>query len=162
MGIVFAQITDCAPRRIGTVSSIVSTPAGNLSGGSKPYWGAALAATEAQADCKDLPSHSALQEALQNAVYGTNAGLNDEMWGTIVDRDGIVCEVAFIGDHRGDQWSGSRVISAQKANTANASSLPADAGFGGPLSSGNLYAQTLPGGSLFELPESNPVDPGCL
>jgi hypothetical protein len=51
------------------------------------------------------------------------------------------------------------VISAQKANTANAFSLPADAGFGGALSSGNLYGQTLPGGSLFELPESNPVDP---
>jgi uncharacterized protein GlcG (DUF336 family) len=102
--------------------------------------------------------HSALQDALDNAVDGMNAGLSNQMWGTIVDRDGIVCAVAFTGGDRGDQWPGSRVISAQKANTANAFSLPSDAGFGGALSSGNLYGQTLPGGSLFELPESNPVD----
>ena len=43
----------------------------------------------------------------------------------LVNRDGVVCAVAFTGDDRGDQWPGSRVISAQKANTANAFSLPA-------------------------------------
>lgn len=124
--------------------------------------GSALAlggqARTAQADCDDLPGHAALLAALQ-ASLGGNAGLNNEMWGTIVDRDGIVCAIAFTGGDRGDQWPGSRVISAQKANTANAFSLPFDAGFGGALSSGNLYGQTLPEGSLFELPESNPVDP---
>jgi hypothetical protein len=41
-----------------------------------------------------------------------------QMWGTVVNRDGIVCAVAFTGGSRGDQWPGSRVISAQKANTA--------------------------------------------
>ncbi len=35
------------------------------------------------------------------------------------NRDGEVCAVTFSGDDRSDQWSGSRVISAQKANTAN-------------------------------------------
>jgi hypothetical protein len=44
------------------------------------------------------------------------------------------------------------VISAQKANTANAFSLPALA-----LSTANLYSATQPGGSLFGLQESNPV-----
>jgi uncharacterized protein GlcG (DUF336 family) len=53
----------------------------------------------------------------------------------------------------GNQWPGSRVISAQKANTANAFSLP-----GFALSTANLWAATQPGGSLFGLQESNPVD----
>ncbi len=75
------------------------------------------------------------------------------MWGTIVDRDGVVCAVAFTGGDRGDQWPGSRVISAQKANTANAFSLP-----GLALSTANLYTATQPGGSLFGLQHSNPVD----
>jgi len=46
------------------------------------------------------------------------------MWATVVNRDGIVCTVVFTGSDRGDQWLGSRVISAKKANTANALSLP--------------------------------------
>jgi len=87
------------------------------------------------------------------------------MWGTIVDRDGIVCAVAFTGVNRGAQWPGSRVISAQKANTANAfsldpSSASGPAGNGGALalSTANLFTAVQPGGSLFGLQESNPVD----
>src|SRR5437773_2921462 len=75
------------------------------------------------------------------------------MWATIVDRDGIVCSVAFTGSDRGDQWPGSRAISAQKANTANAFSLPKLS-----LSTANLFTATQPGGSLFGLQLSNPVD----
>jgi uncharacterized protein GlcG (DUF336 family) len=128
------------------------------------FLGSALAlsvvhADAARAGCNDLPNHNALQTALQTAVDGNNAGLSNEMWATIVDRDGIVCQVAFTGGDRGDQWPGSRVISAQKANTANAFSLPGDAGFGGALSSGNLYGTVLEQGSLFGLQFSNPVDP---
>jgi uncharacterized protein GlcG (DUF336 family) len=70
-----------------------------------------------------------------------------------VNRDGIVCAVVFSGTERGDQWPGSRVISAQKANTANAFSLPRFA-----LSTANLYAATQPGGTLFGLQTSNPVN----
>lgn len=75
------------------------------------------------------------------------------MWGTIVDRDGVVCALASTGDDRGDQWPGSRIISAQKANTANAFSLP-----GLALSTANLFSAVQPGGSLFGLQHSNPVD----
>jgi len=75
------------------------------------------------------------------------------MWATVVNRDGEVCAVVFTGTNRGDQWPGSRVISAQKANTANAFSLP-----GLALSTANLYSAVQPGGSLFGLQESNPVD----
>ncbi len=103
--------------------------------------------------CSSLPSHSALQSALLAARETANGGFNLDMWGTIVDRDGIVCAVAFTGSNRGSQWPGSRVISAQKANTANAFSLP-----GLALSTANLYSAVQPGGSLYGLQASNPVD----
>lgn len=105
--------------------------------------------------CKDLPSQRELRAALNEAQAAANGGFGFEMWGTIVNRDGIVCAVAFTGKGRGDQWPGSRVISAQKANTANAFSLPNFA-----LSTANLYSAVQPGGSLFGLQESNPVDTG--
>ena len=103
--------------------------------------------------CRDLPSHAVLREALEAAQSQDNGGFGLEMWATVVNRDGIVCEVAFSGGNRGDQWPGSRVISAQKANTANAFSLP-----GLALSTANLYSAVQPGGSLFGLQASNPVD----
>lgn len=104
-------------------------------------------------DCSKLPSHAQLQEALIKARKADNGGLNLDMWGTIVDRSGTVCAVAFTGNSPGDQWPGSRVISAQKANTANAFSLPKLA-----LSTANLFSAVQPGGSLFGLQFSNPVN----
>ncbi len=102
--------------------------------------------------CKDLPTWSQLKEKLTAARQSANGGFNLDMWGTVVNRDGLVCAVAFTGGNRGDQWPGSRVISAQKANTANAFSLP-----GLALSTANLYTATQPGGSLYGLQASNPV-----
>src|SRR5918993_2491394 len=102
--------------------------------------------------CRLLPSWEQLRAALIQARKESNGGLNLDMWGTIVDRDGVVCAVAFTGADRDDQWPGSRVISAQKANTANAFSLR-----GLALSTANLYTAVQPGGSLFGLQESNPV-----
>jgi uncharacterized protein GlcG (DUF336 family) len=103
--------------------------------------------------CRDVPGHDALRSALDAAQAQANGGFGLQMWGTVVNRDGVVCAVAFTGGSRGDQWPGSRVISAQKANTANAFSLP-----GLALSTANLYTATQPGGSLFGLQASNPVD----
>ncbi len=105
------------------------------------------------AECNDLPDHDTLKEALSAARADDNGGLNLDMWATVVNRDGVVCAVVFTGNDRGDQWPGSRVISAQKANTANAFSLP-----GLALSTANLFSAVQPGGSLFGLQESNPVD----
>ncbi|HEY1464476.1 MAG TPA: heme-binding protein [Terriglobales bacterium] len=103
--------------------------------------------------CKGLPSHDALRTALTAARNESNGGFNLDMWATVVDRDGVVCAVVFTGKDRGDQWPGSRIISAQKANTANAFSLPKLA-----LSTANIYSAVQPGGSLFGLQFSNPVD----
>src|SRR5688572_3868539 len=88
---------------------------------------------------KDLPSHAELVAALKAIVAEENAGIGLNMWATIVDRDGVVARVAFSGQDRGDQWPGSRVISAQKANTANAFSLANLA-----LSTANLIRPSSP------------------
>lgn len=115
--------------------------------------------------CNDLPGYAALKAALVTATATETSGLNNQMWGTIVNRDGIVCAVAFSGVNRGAQWPGSRVISAQKANTANAFSLDSSSNSGGSgqpsglaLSTANLYSAVQPGGSLFGLQFSNPVE----
>ena len=103
--------------------------------------------------CNGLPSYTALKSALIAARAQMNGGFGLDMWATVVNRDGVVCAVAFTGANRGDQWPGSRIISAQKANTANAFSLPSLA-----LSTANLYSAVQPGGSLYGLQHSNPVD----
>src|SRR5205814_779020 len=74
-------------------------------------------------------------------------------WAAVVGRNGVVVAVVFTGATATDQWPGSRVIAAQKANTANAFSLPHLA-----LSTANLYAATQPGGTLFGLQEANPTN----
>ena len=106
-------------------------------------------------DCALLPTHSVLKQALIAARQHVdeNGGFDLDMWGTVVNRDGVVCAVAFTGSDRGAEWPGSRVISAQKANTANSFSLK-----GLALSTANLWAAVQPGGSLFGLQHSNPVD----
>ena len=115
--------------------------------------------------CRQLPGYNALRAALASATAAETSGLNNQMWAAIVDRDGVVCAVAFSGVNRGAQWPGSRVISAQKANTANAFSLDATSASGGSgqpnglsLSTANLYSAVQPGGSLYGLQHSNPVD----
>lgn len=103
--------------------------------------------------CDLLPSQPALKTALISAQAQSNGGFGLNMWATLVNRDGIVCAVAFSGVNSGSQWPGSRVISAQKANTANAFSLD-----GLVLSTANLFSAVQPGGTLYGLQFSNPVD----
>jgi hypothetical protein len=128
----------------------------------------AMVAGPAFADCSALPNFSQLRSALIGAITpaaGANGGLGFNMWGAIVDNDGTVCAVAFSGSQVTSQWLGSRVISAQKANTANDFSVgrnatPAGSLFpsGLALSTANLFTAVQPGGSLYGLQHSNPVD----
>jgi uncharacterized protein GlcG (DUF336 family) len=133
-------------RSVGFVPGLIAAACLALSAGDASAQGGGSA-------CNGLPSHAALQAALSTAQSQGNGGFGLEMWASVVNRDGVVCAVAFTGGNRGDQWPGSRVISAQKANTANAFSLPSLA-----LSTANLYTAVQPGGSLFGLQASNPVD----
>jgi len=111
-------------------------------------------------------TYTVLKSALQKVVPANspsttpNGGLGFPMWLTLVDGSGHVCAVvtsldgsAHNADVTADIWLGSRIISAQKANTANSFSTGLLA-----LSTANLYAAVQPGGSLFGLQASNPVD----
>lgn len=114
---------------------------------------ATLVPGTARAACADLPGYVALRDALRAARAQQNGGLNLEMWATMVDRFGVVCQVVFTGDAFDAPWPGSRLISAQKASTANAFSVAPLA-----LSTANLYSAVQPGGPLFGLQESNPLN----
>lgn len=83
----------------------------------------------------------------------SNGGLDNHMWAAIVDRNGVVKAVCFCGPTIGDQWPGSRAIAIEKANTANALGLPHFA-----MSTANLYSGAQPGGFLYGILETNPVD----
>jgi len=106
--------------------------------------------------------------AVKTAYAETNAkGIFDGigMWATMMDRSGKVCHVYSVDGAGGaantnggilagnTAWLGSRVISAQKANSANAFSLD-----GLALSTGSVSVALYPGGSLYGLQHSNPVD----
>jgi len=108
-------------------------------------------------DCSKVPDYGKLKAALTAAVkegQDANGGLGNQEWGTVVNRDGIVCAVVFTGPNRAAEWPGSRLISGMKANTVNALSTNNFA-----LSSGNLYAGAQPGGSLYGL--NSPPNPNA-
>lgn len=104
-----------------------------------------------------LPDHATVTKHLQAIVGQDNGGFGFPMWACIVDRSGTVQVLTRSGATPGDQWPGSRAIAAQKANTANAFSLP-----GLALSTANIYSAVQPGGSLYGLQHSNPVDPSVV
>jgi uncharacterized protein GlcG (DUF336 family) len=108
-------------------------------------------------DCSALPDYGKLKQALTGVIKEgkeANTGLGNQEWAVVVNRDGIVCAVTFSGPDRGAQWPGSRIIAAEKANTANALSLDNFA-----LSTANLYAAAQPGQSLYGLATSAPPNP---
>lgn len=110
-----------------------------------------------------MPSitHESLRQALRASVKPcggpSNGGLDNHMWAAVVDRTAIVRAVCFSGEALGDQWPGSRSIAIAKANTANGFSLPNFA-----FSTANLYFGAQPGGFLFGILETNPVDPATM
>ena len=109
-------------------------------------------------DCRSI-SRAQLETAIADAELANTGGYGLDMWLVMVDRTGEVCHVlnssGVTGESTGNfQWLGSRVIAAQKAFTANAFSLD-----GYAIATANLFTATQQPNSLFELPESNPVDP---
>lgn len=106
-------------------------------------------------------THENLVKALKASVKPcggpSNGGLDNHMWAAVVDRQGIVRAICYSGNDLGDQWPGSRAIAIAKANTANALSLP-----GFAFSTANLYAGAQPGGFMFGILSTNPVDPASM
>jgi uncharacterized protein GlcG (DUF336 family) len=121
--------------------------------------GAALALAASQsafATCADI--NAVLQTGIDAATAANvDGGYPLKFWITAVDESGLVCAVKTNGvtgaTAGNNEWLGSRVISAQKANTANAFSLD-----GYAISTANLYSAVQPGGSLYGLQHSNPID----
>lgn len=112
------------------------------------------------AGCGALPDHARLRAALQGVVkqgVDANTGMGNQQWAVVVNRDGVVCAVVFSGPDRSAQWAGSRVIAAEKANTANALSSGTLA-----LSTANLYYPSQPGQSLYGLATSAPPNPAAV
>ncbi len=111
-------------------------------------------------DCSGLPDAGRLRSMLQSVVRegsAKNGGMGNQEWAAIVNRDGMVCAIVFSGTTRGDQWPGSRVIAASKANTANSLSRSDYA-----LSTANIYAASQPGQSLYSLATSAPPNPQAV
>src|SRR5512140_2041681 len=77
---------------------------------------------QSKPDCSQVPDAARLRSTVQSVVKqgaSKNGGLGNQEWAAVVNRDGVVCAIVFSGNSRGDQWPGSRVIAASKANTAN-------------------------------------------
>ncbi len=107
--------------------------------------------------CDRLPKADQLRSVLQSVVkqgQQANGGMGNQEWGVIVNRDGIVCAVVFSGTNRSQEWPGSRMIAAEKANTANSLSGPDFA-----LSTANAYYPSQPGQSLYGLITAAPPNP---
>ncbi|HEY4010388.1 MAG TPA: heme-binding protein [Acidobacteriaceae bacterium] len=118
---------------------------------------AAPAAAQTPAGCTGLPDAAHLKQVVQSVVRegaSKNGGMGNQEWAAVVNRDGIVCAIIFSGTTASDEWPGSRMISAEKANTANGLSSRDYA-----LSTANVYAASLPGQSLYSLATSQPPNP---
>ena len=126
--------------------------------------------------CKNLPSYHQFTDALRASVpasaggtlapYGSgpaagkaNGGLEVPMWATLVDNFGRVCAVTFSGSDNRAQWPASRIISMQKAYTANSLTIGDVPGI---WSTAKLFYPTQPGQFLWGLEQSNPVNPAVV
>jgi uncharacterized protein GlcG (DUF336 family) len=113
------------------------------------------------AEAADCPvGHAKLQAALRASVKPSggpaNGGFENHEWASVVSRDGSVCAVVFSGMSLTDQWPGSRLISVEKATTANAFSIKSMA-----LATANLFALAQPGQSLFGITTASPPSPNA-
>ncbi len=118
------------------------------------------ATAQSKPNCEGLPEAGRLRSIVQQIVRegaDKNSGMGNQEWAAVVNRDGVVCAIVFSGNTRADQWPGSRVIAAEKANTANGLS-----GRNYALSTANVYAASQPGQSLYSLTTSAPPNPQAV
>jgi len=119
-----------------------------------------VCAAQASAGCSGLPNADSLRSTLQSVVKegsSKNGGMGNQEWAVIVNRDGMGCAVVFSGSNRSQEWPGSRVIAAAKANTANGLSNDVYA-----ISTANIFAASQPGQSLYSLATSGPPNPQAV
>src|SRR6185312_6969019 len=118
------------------------------------------AVAQQKPDCTGLPDAARLKSVVQGVVKqgaSKNGGMGNQEWAVIVNRDGIGCAVVYSGTSRSQEWPGSRVIAASKANTANGLSNTDYA-----ISTANIFAASQPGQSLYSLATSGPPNPQAV
>lgn len=117
-------------------------------------------------------THGDLRIHLRDSLYAwagprddsvRNGGWENDMWAAVVTRDGVVCSVARSSKSRFGQMSVGRLLAATKAYTANLFSTdvgPGGAAFadGVAVSTCNLYEPTQPGGPMYGLERTHPLD----
>lgn len=117
--------------------------------------------SRASASAGDFPNETQLRAYLVQApdTGGDAGGLfhGRRMWGSIVDRSGVIQVTTTSLADASQVWPGSQAIAQAKAYTANAFSLDTL-----PLSTARLYTFTQPGHSLNSLGQSNPFNPQAL
>lgn len=107
----------------------------------------------AQAQSLSCPvSNATLRIVLQNSQAANTGGFLNHFWGVVVNRQGVVCAVAYSGPAVDSQWQASRQIAAAKAFTANGLSLNIGTGTGA-LSTAQLYQFVVPA----DLNSANPL-----
>jgi uncharacterized protein GlcG (DUF336 family) len=90
-------------------------------------------------------NYPTLKRALVAADQADKSGFKNHFWAVVVNREGVVCAVAFSGADTGSQWLASRQIAAAKAFTANGLSLDLGGKKGtGALSTAQLYQFVQP------------------
>ena len=97
-----------------------------------------------------------LRSELDDADEEDSTGYNHHYWAVVVNREGLVCAVAYSGRDRDSQWLMGRPLAAAKAFTAHGLSLEH-----APISTAQLYPWVQPGATanpLFGLALGNPVD----
>ena len=100
-----------------------------------------------------------LRGEIRDAANEDSTGFDNDYWAVVVNREGIVCAVAYSGRDRDSQWLLGRQIAAAKAFTANGLSLD-DA----PVSTAQLYPWVQPGAPanpLFGLAQGSPANPAA-
>lgn len=107
---------------------------------------ATLVSGSASANTGCPVSYSQLKTAVTQAANQDGTGLNNNFWAVVVNRQAVVCAVAFSGAAIDSQWLLSRQIAAAKAFTADGLSLD-----GAPVSTAALYSWVLP-----IVPQGNP------
>jgi len=112
--------------------------------------------------CGNLPSNTELRNVLLEVVnvpFDDPAGSGGlpilGVWAALVDTTGTVC--AVVSSEEGDLSVNSelahRILAVQKANTSNAFSNSRTT-----TASGQLYTQSLPGGTLYGVMLNSPID----
>ena len=118
------------------------------------------ALAQSSPNCSGLPNADRLKSVLQSVVKegpSKNGGMGNQEWAVIVNRNGVGCAVVYSGTSASQEWPGSRVIAASKANTANGLSNDDYA-----LSTANIFAGSQPGESLYSLATSAPPNPKAV